>query len=93
MAEPPNRVWQNIGARAVSCCNICPASPFVAAEGGTGEAGLLVAADLVSGETEENWTRVNFHLDTMRRPRTDWSDDNACNTAHTAFSRRKSTHF
>jgi len=41
------------------------ASPFVAAEGGTGEAGLLVAADLVSGETEENWTRVNFHLDTV----------------------------
>jgi len=30
------------------------ASPFVAAEGGTGEAGLLVATDLVSGETEEN---------------------------------------
>ncbi|MDA0850551.1 MAG: Hsp33 family molecular chaperone HslO [Proteobacteria bacterium] len=41
------------------------ASPFVTAEGGTGEAGLLVAADLVSGETEENWTRVNFHLDTV----------------------------
>ena len=41
------------------------ASPFVAAEGGTGEAGLLAAADLVSGETEENWTRVNFHLDTV----------------------------
>jgi len=41
------------------------ASPFVAAEGGTGEASLLVAADLVSGETEENWTRVNFHLDTV----------------------------
>ncbi len=41
------------------------ASPFVATEGGTGEAGLLVAADLVSGETEENWTRVNFHLDTV----------------------------
>ena len=41
------------------------ASPFVATEGGTKEAGLLVAADLVSGETEENWTRVNFHLDTV----------------------------
>ena len=41
------------------------ASPFVATEGGTGEAGLLVAADLVNGETEENWTRVNFHLDTV----------------------------
>ena len=41
------------------------ASPFVAAEGGTGEAGLLVATDLVSGETEENWSRVNFHLDTV----------------------------
>ena len=41
------------------------ASPFVATEGGTGEAGLLVAADLVSGEAEENLTRVNFHLDTV----------------------------
>jgi len=41
------------------------ASPFVAAEGGTGEAGLLVATDLVSGEREENWSRVNFHLDTV----------------------------
>ncbi len=41
------------------------ASPFVSSGGGSGESGLLAAADLVSGETEENWTRVNFHLDTV----------------------------
>ncbi len=40
-------------------------SPIVASSGGSGESGLLVAADLVSGETEENWSRVNFHLDTV----------------------------
>ena len=41
------------------------ASPSVGSGGGSGESGLLAAADLVSGETEENWSRVNFHLDTV----------------------------
>ena len=41
------------------------ASPSVGSGGGSGESGLLAAADLVSGETEENWSRVNFHLDTI----------------------------
>ena len=41
------------------------ASPCVDSGGGSGESGLLAAADLVSGETEENWSRVNFHLDTI----------------------------
>ena len=41
------------------------ASPFVTSGGGSGEAGLLAAADLVSGKSEENWRRVNFHLDTV----------------------------
>ncbi len=40
------------------------ASPF-AQEGGSGEAGLLQAEDLVQGETEENWNRVNLHLKTV----------------------------
>ena len=40
-------------------------SPFVSSGGGLGESGLLAAADLVRGETEENWSRVNFHLDTV----------------------------
>jgi molecular chaperone Hsp33 len=40
------------------------ASPF-AQDGGTGEDGLLQAQDLVDGETEENWNRVNFHMQTV----------------------------
>ena len=41
------------------------ANQFFASGGGSGESGLLAAADLVSGETEENWKRVNYHLDTV----------------------------
>ena len=41
------------------------ASPHVSGEGGSGEGGLLLASDLVDGEEEENWNRVNFHLDTV----------------------------
>lgn len=41
------------------------ASPFVAHKGGSGEGGLLEASDLVRGDTEENWIRVNFHLNTV----------------------------
>lgn len=41
------------------------ASPHAAGEGGTGEGGLLRASDLVEGDEEENWNRVNFHLDTV----------------------------
>lgn len=40
------------------------ASPF-ATGGGSGEQGLLLAEDIVDGETGENWRRVNFHLDTV----------------------------
>ncbi len=42
------------------------ASPF-ATDGGSGDAGLLVANDLVSGETEENWNRVNSHVQTVEQ--------------------------
>ncbi|WP_375174078.1 Hsp33 family molecular chaperone HslO [Pseudooceanicola sp.] len=41
------------------------ASPHASGEGGTGEGGLLVASDLVEGDEEEAWNRVNFHLDTV----------------------------
>ena len=41
------------------------AGEHVAGEGGTGEGGLLVASDLVEGDREEDWNRVNFHLDTV----------------------------
>jgi molecular chaperone Hsp33 len=40
------------------------ASPF-AKDGATGDEGLLHARDLVDGDEEENWNRVNFHLDTV----------------------------
>ncbi len=33
--------------------------------GGSGDDGLILAADLVEGDQEENWNRVNFHLDTV----------------------------
>ncbi len=41
------------------------ASPFVANGGGTGEGGLLRAADILDGEDGENWARVNVLLDTV----------------------------
>ncbi|MGR3320519.1 MAG: Hsp33 family molecular chaperone HslO [Pseudooceanicola sp.] len=34
-------------------------------EGGSGEDGLILAQDLVEGDEEEDWNRVNFHLDTV----------------------------
>ena len=39
------------------------ASPFAASSEGSGE--LLAASDLVTGDEEENWNRVNFLLDTV----------------------------
>jgi molecular chaperone Hsp33 len=39
------------------------ASPFAASGDGTGE--VLSAADLVEGDEEENWNRVNILLDTV----------------------------
>ncbi|MDF1854973.1 Hsp33 family molecular chaperone HslO [Pseudooceanicola sp.] len=33
--------------------------------GGSGDAGLILATDLVDGDQEEDWTRVNLHLDTV----------------------------
>ena len=43
------------------------ASPFAAtgSEGGSGQGGLLEAADIVSGDSSENWARVNMLLDTV----------------------------
>lgn len=42
------------------------ASPFVAVTEPASEDGLLRAADLVSGDDEENWQRINILLDTVR---------------------------
>lgn len=41
------------------------ASPFAAQDGGSGEGGLLGATDILDGEKEENWNRVNILLDTV----------------------------
>ncbi|MBU2960646.1 Hsp33 family molecular chaperone HslO [Citreicella sp. C3M06] len=40
------------------------ASPF-AQGGGSGDGGLLKPEDLVQGDEQENWRRVNFHVDTV----------------------------
>ncbi len=40
-------------------------SPFAAAGDATGEGGLLSSADLVEGDDEDNWNRVNLLLDTV----------------------------
>lgn len=37
----------------------------VAAEGGSGEGGLLIHSDILSGDASENWTRANLLLDTV----------------------------
>jgi molecular chaperone Hsp33 len=41
------------------------ASPEISGEGGTGEDGLLEAADLLTVDESENWTRANALLDTV----------------------------
>jgi len=40
-------------------------SPFVAQGGGSGEDGLLQAADILDGDEAENWSRANLLLDTV----------------------------
>ena len=42
-----------------------PKASLSATGGGSGEEGLLQAIDLMSGDDEENWNRVNLHLDTV----------------------------
>lgn len=41
------------------------ASPFVAAEAGSGEGGLLTHGDILAGDEGENWNRANLLLDTV----------------------------
>jgi molecular chaperone Hsp33 len=41
------------------------ASPFAAAEGGSGEGGLLTPTDILAGDEGENWNRANLLLDTV----------------------------
>lgn len=42
-----------------------PQTGGVAAEGGSGEGGLLTHADILSGTASEDWNRVNMLLDTV----------------------------
>ena len=57
-----NERWR---AGGVMLQHMPKASPFVASEGGTGEGGLLVPADILDAEAAENWTRANILLDTV----------------------------
>ena len=41
------------------------ASPFVAAEAGSGEGGLLTHGDILAGDEGENWNRANLLLNTV----------------------------
>ena len=41
------------------------ASPFAGGEGGSGEGGLLEAADILTDDEGENWRRANLLLDTV----------------------------
>ena len=43
-----------------------PASPL-RTDGGSGEAGLLQAEDILDGDQQENWTRANVLLDTVEQ--------------------------
>ena len=42
-----------------------PGQPMAAAEGGSGEGGLIEAADILQGAESENWNRANLLLDTV----------------------------
>lgn len=42
-----------------------PAQPMPSAEGGSGDGGLIEAADILQGAESENWTRANLLLDTV----------------------------
>ena len=61
-AEPGGKTsWR---AGAIMLQHMPKASPF-AKQDATGEGGLLAAADLVSGDDAENWTRATMHLETV----------------------------
>lgn len=42
-----------------------PAQPMTSAEGGSGEDGLIEAADILQGAESEDWSRANHLLDTV----------------------------
>ena len=56
---------ENWRAGGVMLQHMPKASPFAAAEEGSGEGGLLAADDILDGEEGENWSRANILLDTV----------------------------
>ena len=54
--------WRGAG---VMLQHMPKASPHAKGEGGSGEGGLLEATDILTGDDEENWNRVNILLDTV----------------------------
>ncbi len=54
-------VWR---AGGIMVQHMPKASPF-ATGGGSGEGGLLLAGDILTGDQEEDWNRANFLLDTV----------------------------
>ncbi|MBL4929122.1 Hsp33 family molecular chaperone HslO [Fuscibacter oryzae] len=57
-----NSHWR---AGGVMLQHMPPAGGSVAAEGGSGEGGLLDHTDILAGEEAENWTRANVLLETV----------------------------
>lgn len=57
-----NSHWRGGG---VMLQHMPPAGGSVAAEGGSGEGGLLDHTDILAGEEAENWTRANILLETV----------------------------
>ncbi len=55
-------VWRGGGVMVQS---MPKASPLAAGAGGSGDGGLLAAADILSGDEGEDWTRINLLLDTV----------------------------
>ncbi len=58
--QPPS--WRGGG---VMLQHMPKASPFVAADAGSGEGGLLAPGDILAGDEGENWIRANVLLDTV----------------------------
>ena len=58
--------WRAGGIMLQHMPKASPHSQFAGKDdGGSGEGGLLTASDIVSDDDEENWNRVNIHLDTV----------------------------
>ncbi len=64
-SSTPGQEGENWRAGGVMLQHMPKASPHVTGEGGSGEAGLLAATDLLNEDEGENWNRANILLDTV----------------------------